>query len=101
MSCLLCDRVRRVHNTSRKMSNALETHSCERKIHVTHAMHAVTKQVVRRWRETKEEPMTTCKGVPMTWAEPRRSYARLVARGLSEPDFALAEVDQTVAEIWA
>ena len=45
--------------------------------------------------------MTTCKGVPMTWAEPRRSYARLVARGLSEPDFALAEVDQTVAEIWA
>jgi putative DNA primase/helicase len=55
MSCLLYDRVRRVHNTSRGMLNASETHGCERKIHVTHAMHAVTKQVVRRWKETKKE----------------------------------------------
>ena len=28
MSCLLYDRVRRVHNTSRDMLNASETHSC-------------------------------------------------------------------------
>jgi hypothetical protein len=55
MSCLLCERVRRVHNTSLDMLNASETHSCERKVRVTHAMHAVTKQVVRRWRETKKE----------------------------------------------
>jgi hypothetical protein len=46
MSCLLCERVRRVHNTSLDMLNASETHSCERKVRVTHAMHAVTKQVV-------------------------------------------------------
>jgi len=86
MSCLLCDRVRRVHNTRREMLNASETHSYQRKIHVTHAMHAVTKQVVRRWKEQKRRAMTTCKGcrwLVMTWAESRRSYARLVAHGLS------------------
>jgi hypothetical protein len=65
MSCLVCDRVHRVHNTSREMLNASETHRCERKIHVTHAMHAITKQVVRRWRETKEERHDDLQGVPL------------------------------------
>ena len=45
------------------MLNAPETHSFERKIYVTHATHAVTKQVVRRWRETKEERHDDLQGV--------------------------------------